>query len=114
MNMKLTFSFKTLQKAFERMFRKGRKLEYYRNPRRDWILILFTAILLSFGIIAFDTYLFLQISRGKIFTDKYVPTAPAQGFDRKRLNTVAEYYVKQEQNLEVLKTSKPPIVDPSR
>lgn len=106
------FKFK---KIFGKVF--NNRSEAYKkeevNPRRDWKIVAIIFILISFGIIVFDTYVYWIISKGGFFVSSSKEAIPIESIDRSELAKVIKFYEDREKFFQEVKSKKAEIVDPS-
>jgi hypothetical protein len=82
------------------------------NPERDWALLVAAFLLCIVGIIAWSTFLFLEIRSGDLFRALGGNDAPVETLDRALLKEVVEAYDLKEATFK--EGTGEPLADPSR
>lgn len=89
------------------------KFKIEMTPHRDWriLVITFAVLVVAVGFASF--YIFVQIERDEIFIAKEGEKAHARIFNTQKLKDTIKTFEEKKATLEILRTERPPIIDPS-
>lgn len=89
------------------------KLKIEMTPHRDWriLVIAFAILVIAVGFASF--YIFVQIERDEIFIAKEGEKVRARTFNTQKLKDTIKAFEQRQADLEILRTERPSIIDPS-
>ena len=104
-----------IKKIFKRLVERQDKDKFKveMTPHRDWrrLVIIFAIFVIAVGAASF--YIFIQIERDEIFVAKEGEKVSARMFNTQKLKDTIKTFEQKSADIEILRTERPRIIDPS-
>lgn len=110
MNISLADLYKKIKAFFAK--KRGISVDVIRDPAGDWGKIVIVFSILAIFALAVDTYFFYKVNSGEYVSENRGAT-PVEIVERSSLQKVINIYTEKHAAFEMLRRSKPAVVDPS-
>lgn len=104
--MKLDFLKKKIDTSFV-------KKDFYRNPKKDWFLIVVIFFVMLVCIFVFSIYLFYLVNNENLVSAGVGSSSVQSRLDNLKLEKISKVISDRKTNKELLINSKPKTLDPS-